>query len=233
MDGLWLPERARRPQHQIHNVIVSAFSLDDIDVLIEQGRQVAHDDLVFPAAPLPAPMATSVGTHATVPPPSLSIIPSRGSDRVWVALEARRGLQVGDPMGQGCRILGQAEGVLLPLPSGFIVAVAGSIAAAPTVNGHLKDDLRTLPIQKQLNGSRGRDCQFAAKCTEGLALQCPLFRIMSRLEQFCVDPRGGELRDSPNDDPSFLCGSRATVSITGGLLDVVPPAVAPSAVSGW
>ena len=95
---------------RIHHIIVSALShVTTFDGLIGKGRQVAHDIRVPGVAPPPARMAISVVTHATVPAPSLPIIEFRGSDRVWVALEARGPLHVEKPMGPGCRILGQAE----------------------------------------------------------------------------------------------------------------------------
>ena len=115
---------------RIHHIVVSALShVTTFDGLIEKGRQVAHDIRVPGVAPPPARMAFSVVTHATVPAPSLPIIQSHGSDRVWVALEARGPLQVEKPMGPGCRILGQAEDRCV---SGSVVAFAeaGSITTA-------------------------------------------------------------------------------------------------------
>ena len=124
---------ARPSRDQIRHVIVSVF--------IGQGRQVTHDHFVPALAPRLAPMATSVVTHATVPTLSHPITQSRGSDRVWVALEARRGLQVGDLMWLACRILVQAEDrcvASLPPESVVAFAEAGSITTAPTFNGHLE-----------------------------------------------------------------------------------------------
>ena len=91
-------------QDRIRHVIVSACShVTTFDGHIEKGLQVAHDVGVPGVAPPPARMAISVDMHAPVPVPSLPIIVSRGSDRVWVAFDARGRLQVGEPMKPGCR----------------------------------------------------------------------------------------------------------------------------------
>ena len=55
---------ASRPTSPCHRFV--PLTRDDIDGLIEQGRQVAHDNLVLAVAPPPAPIASSVDTHATV-----------------------------------------------------------------------------------------------------------------------------------------------------------------------
>ena len=106
------PVGAGQLQDRIRHVIVSARShVTTFDGLKGKGRQVAHDVGVPGVAPPPARMAISVDTHATVPVPSLPIIFSRGSDRVWVALDARGRLQVGQPMGPGCRCVRLKTGV--------------------------------------------------------------------------------------------------------------------------
>ena len=141
------------------------------DLLLKEQETYARALRAFPGvAPPPARMAISVVTHATVPDPSLPIIQFRGSDRVWVALEARGPLHVEKPMGPGCRILGQAEDRCVSGPS--LPSLEQVRSPQLQVPMHIpKDDLRTVPVQYHLDGARGRDLSVGCRSAFGTSLR--------------------------------------------------------------